>query len=376
MAHVFSFRLLLASAFVGAGLAAAQHLRAQDAASPPAQSEVGKATDGKPADGQPEDAKPFENKPVDNQPADDSLDSILAALEGNVTDYGHSVPSFLCKEHVVSEMESTSNAAGLRRKVTDSIFRVRRSTGADGLGHLDESRVLTAVDGKPPPPEATEETTEFNAPMSVFGIFSGGLNLVSSYGKMCFRYKLRPPRKGHPADRIVIEFENLPLRERDPACFYTDNITGRAFVQPSPMRVVRMEAKMRDHEMMPGVKETWEWTIDYAPVTLGGKIFWMPATIRSKAVPNSEPATTYSSGTGRRGGGTTTSIQTSPPTYTLEAKYSDYHRLNVVSRIVPVTGDDDQSPPVPAPAPAPVTDPHVTDPYFDPELDSATPHDP
>jgi len=372
MRDSFSLRSLLAAAVVAAGLGLAtdEHLRAQDAPSPTAQSD-----DAKPAEAKPSDVQPTEAKPMDNKPLDGSLDSILAALDANVGDYGRSVPSFLCKEHVVSEMEYTSNAAGFRRTITDSIFRVRRSSGADGLVHIDESRVLTAVDGKPPPPEAAEETTEFNAPMSVSGIFSGALNLVSIYGKKCFRFKVHLPRKGHPDDRIVIDFDNLPLRERDPACFYTDNISGHAFIQPSSMRVVHMEAKMRDHEMMPGVRELWEWAIDYAPVTLGGKIFWMPATIRSKAVPNSETVSTLTPGTGRRGGGTTGSMQTSPPTYKLQAKYADYHRLNVVSRIVPVTGDDDQRAPEPAPALAPVTDPHVTDPYFDPELDSATPPD-
>jgi hypothetical protein len=295
----------------------------------------------------------------DTKAADDTLDSILAALEANVADYSHSVPSFLCKEHVVSEMEPVSNAFGFLRTVTDSIFRVRRTIDSDGQGHLDESRVVTAVDGRPPPASVTEETAELNplnAPMSVFGIFSGGLNLVSTFGKACFRYKLHPARKGHPGDKIVIDFESLPVRERDSVCPYTEKISGRAFIQPSAMRVVRMEAKMLDHEMRPGLKETWDWTIDYAPVMLGGKSFWMPTDIHSKAVPNSGADTAPSSGggTGRRGGGTTINPGQMPlPTYTLEAKYSDYHRLTVVSRIVPATGGDDTSAPEPGPAPPP-----------------------
>jgi hypothetical protein len=292
---------------------------------------------------------------AEGRPTDNDLDGILAALEANVADYSHSVPSFLCKEHVVSEMEPMPNPTGFVDTTTESIFRIFRAPGADGQSHLHESRVLQTVDGKPPRKDSDDETSALEGPMSVVGIFSGGLNLVSASGKACFRYKLHPARRGRPADRDVIEFEDLPPQQRDPSCPYTDKISGRAFVELESMRVVRMETKMRDHPTPLGFTETWDWAIDYAAVTLGGKTFWMPATIHSRAVPNPSAAAdaTSSSGGGRRGGGASGSSRGSPLTYTLDAKYTDYHRMNVVSRIVPASVADEKPVPEPAPTPTP-----------------------
>jgi hypothetical protein len=284
-----------------------------------------------------------------------AMDAILAALDANIASYDHSVPSFLCNEHVVSLLQPTYGVAGYQRTITDSVFRIRRTTTADDHTSLQESRLVKAVDGRPiaksTTTDASEDTTMLGGPMSVFGIFSGGLSLVSTPAKICFRYHLHPQRKNHPGDKIVIEFENLPLKERAAPCPFGDQTSGRATINPATMRVVRLEAKLREYELRPGEKETWEWKIDYSPVVLSGMTFWMPSVIRSTAVPNvvaEAPGATNTSG--RRGGlGATMSTQPasqSPPfTYSLIANYSDYHLLNVTSRIIEVTGDEDTSAP-------------------------------
>jgi hypothetical protein len=280
-----------------------------------------------------------------------ALDQLLTTLEANVDDYTHSVPSFLCDEHTISEMEPTPNPGGTLRTVTDAVFRVRRYSDPDfpaAPSQLNESRILKAVNGKPPSPNAEDDPARAGAPMSVVGIFSNGLNLVALSGKACFRYKLHPARKNHPYDKIVIEFEDLPLKDRAEDCPSNGSISGRATISQSSLRVVRLETTTRNHQSQLGFMETWDWAIDYAPVTLSGKTFWMPAAIRSKAVPDTgSTSATFTSG--RRGGGSTNTIQNHPLTYTLDARYSDYHLLNVTSRIVPTAEANSPTPPAPAP---------------------------
>ena len=281
------------------------------------------------------------------------LESLLAALEEHVQDYAHSVPSFLCKEHVVSEMEPTPTPGGSTRIVTDSVFRVRRTLEPDGQTTLKESHALQAVDGKPAPADATEETAQLIAPMAVFGIFSNGLSLVAAPAQECFRFKLHPARPGHPKDRIAIEFDELPPQQRASDCPTNGSISGRAQVDQASLRVLRLDTKTRDHINQQGFRETWEWGIDYAPVALSGKTFWMPTTIRSRAIPDPVAAQDFTAVTNRRSGGSTlTNTSSRPLTYNLNAKYTDYHLLNVVSRVVP-EGEVEKLLPRPETAPPP-----------------------
>jgi hypothetical protein len=332
MAHAFRLRLLLVAIGAAAGLAMAQQPSVPDAVPVPAISS-------------------------DTNPANSTLDSILAALDANVASYSHTVPSFFCSERVDSEMEPAPDPGGMRRTIIESTFRVRRSAGTDGQAAFQESRSLKSIDGKLPPPGA-DESSELIGPVAVFGVFSYGMDLVSAKGEGCFRYRLRPPRKGRPTDRIVIEFEGLPARERSAGCPSNGRLSGRAFVNPSDLRMVRLETKARDHTSLEGMKETWDWAVDYAPVTLSGKTYWMPSAIHSKSVRDEAdgPGVVVSNGGGGKRGGSTTTMGSSvgrPLTYTLEARYSDYHLLTVSSRIVPVAGAGENSPPDAGPTPPP-----------------------
>jgi hypothetical protein len=59
---------------------------------------------------------------------------------------------------------------------------------------------------------------------------------------------------------------------------------------------------------------TWYISIDYAPTVLAGQTLWMPTTITSTET----PANVYT-----------------PTVYSFSATYTDYHKLEVTSHIVP-----------------------------------------
>jgi hypothetical protein len=80
------------------------------------------------------------------------------------------------------------------------------------------------------------------------------------------------------------------------------------------MQVTRMELRAPNHAINPAEVGMWYISINYAPILLVGQTFWMPTALTSTATPND--------------------VYT-PTVYSFSARYSDYHKLEVTSRIVP-----------------------------------------
>jgi hypothetical protein len=239
------------------------------------------------------------------QASSPSLDEILQKLESNRQRYDTQVPSFFCNEHVLSSL-----TYGKKRQsvVTDSIFRVRRGSEVGVKGTLSESREVNAVNGTP------AEGAQFRGPAVLGGVFSGGLDTVSLSQKACMRYTLEPVQSDRPDEPYIVEFERLPGSQRDSGCVLNERGSGRVFIDRASMQVRRMELTAPNHVIQPSTVVVWKVAIDYAPVLLGEQTFWMPATIVSTATAADEGGQTI---------------------WSFDARYTDYHKLEVTSRIVP-----------------------------------------
>jgi hypothetical protein len=224
------------------------------------------------------------------QAATPTLDEILLRLENYLDHYDKQGPNFFCKEHVVS---SLIYGPKQQSTVTDSIFRVTHSVS----GTLTESREIKAVNGTPAAGE------QIGGPVTLGGVFSGGLDAVSLRQKACMSYTLQPIQPGHSDEPYVVQFTTLPSTKRRSECVLKEEGTGRVFIDPATTQVTRME--------LTGEVGAWKISINYAPVLFAGRTFWMPTTITSTATP-SDTATVYS----------------------FSARYSDYHKLEVTSHIV------------------------------------------
>jgi hypothetical protein len=230
-----------------------------------------------------------------------TLDEILLRLENNLNHYDKQVPNFFCNEHVVSSLTYERKH---QSTVTDSVFRVTRSSS----GTLIEEHEVKAVNGSPTNGERV------GGPVSVGGVFSGGLDAVSLRQKACMSYTLQPIQPGHSYDSYVIQFATLPNTKRRTECVLKDEGSGRVFIDPATMQVTRMELMAPHHAINSAETGVWKISIDYAPVSLVGQTFWMPATITSTATPSEVYV---------------------PTVYSFSARYSDYHKLEVSSHIVP-----------------------------------------
>jgi hypothetical protein len=289
-----------------------------------------------------------QNSESSAQPTDPTnLDSILAQLDANLREYETGVPSFFCKEHALSELQLGSDTSTYRRTVADSTFRVHRASDPGQPVQLEESRIVNTIDGKPQAGDAAQgDTIKIDSPLAVFGVFSGALKLVTTSSRACFQYRLHPPHKNSNTP-LVIDFSSLPAKERGADCQYLEKTSGKALIDPASMRVVHMDTRTSDHEILPGIRGDWDWSIDYSRVTLNGKTFWLPSSIRSTAIPESTNVTPDNAPTIPARGAvpysnkppSTTMASKAAPTYHLLETFTAYHLLTVESRILPATTD-------------------------------------
>ena len=238
-----------------------------------------------------------------------TLDEILQRLEGNLNHYDKSLPSLFCNEYVVSQVKSGGTE---RETVTDSVFRLKRAENPDHTASLVESREIKTVDGKP-----ADSVPMRRLPSQVNGVFEGAFAVVSLGEKRCMRYSLEPAHGNGADEPYVVDFATALTRENNAECLLHEKSKGRVFLDPASMQITHFEMTTPHHLIIPGDQGGWpvvgKWvlTVEYAPVVLGGDTFWLPSMITSQE--NSIERIRWS----------------------FRANYSDYHRLEVTSRILP-----------------------------------------
>lgn len=230
-----------------------------------------------------------------------TLDAILLRLQGNLDRYDKQVPSFFCNEHAVSSLIYGKQH---QNSVTDLIFRVSRNAS----GNLTELHETKASGG------AQSTRVNIGGIVTLSGVFSGGLDAVSLKQKNCMSYALEPISTGHPNAPYIIDFMTLPNPEKRSGCVLKEQGSGRAWIDPATMQMIRMELVAPHHKIAPMEVGAWRLSIAYAPVQLDGRGFWMPSAISSTETPDN--------------------VYT-PTAYSFDARYSNYHKLEVTSHIVP-----------------------------------------
>jgi hypothetical protein len=252
-----------------------------------------------------------------------SLDEILRRLEANLNHHDASVPDIFCDERVVSSQMGPGESD--RKTVTDSTFRLRRTLKPDHTITLEESREIKSIDGKPP------RSQQLNGPALLNGLFESGLAIVSVNQEACMHYTLQRANANHPAVPYIIRFatvltpQTLTPQTLTPQtgadCLLNEQSKGRVFIDPVSLEVTRLEIATPRHVIVQGNASTprvvgkRELTVDYVPVLLGDESFRMPSTITMRTI---------------SGSGTFHVI-----VWSFRATYSNYHRIQVTSRVLP-----------------------------------------
>jgi VWFA-related protein len=256
------------------------------------------------------------------EPAEDStsgatLDKVLLGLQRNYEEYLSSVPDIFVDEHVVSTITSGNGDYSGRSirtleqgtqehdsSTTDSIFRLRR-TGAR-IDDLTESRDIKFVNHV-----MAEKGQVLSGPAVFTGAFSGAPSYILPQFKGCYDYRLLSGKHTQDRNLLVIEYATRHS-PADSQCPVHERIRGRAMVDSSSMRIVRIEQERPGHKL-PEFTVSWKWSIDYAQAMIGGKPFWLPKTVTSE----------------------TESHAGDEVHWTFEATYSNYHLTNATTKLLP-----------------------------------------
>jgi VWFA-related protein len=259
--------------------------------------------------------------------SDPATARLLVRVWDNFVQSLSSLPNVFADEHVVSsvsapysnpsksgvydsELESTIDST------IDSIFRLKRFSADGKTADLVESREIKYVDHQP-----AAKGQSLAGPAILVGAFSRAPNVFSPEFKDCYEYRLLPNMRHKPGDAILFHADVLvleyALRSPLPAgiqCPVREQTTGRAFIDPSSMQIVRLEQQWpRHHNEGSKFPVSWSWYIDYARVVMDGKPFWLPKTIFSKA----------------------SSLDGGRFKWSFLATYGNYHLMTVTSTILP-----------------------------------------
>jgi len=225
-----------------------------------------------------------------------TLGEILERLQENLNQYESSVPSFFCDERVLTA--SPRAPMGYGGTVTDSTFLLKRIPRPDDQVILRESREVKKVNGK----AVTGDS--IGGGMLFVGAFSNGQALVSLSQQACMDYKLTSNQ-----DPIMVEFASVAAAERPTGCRMQEDVSGRAVIDPETMQVTRMQFHA-PHHMIGTEMGWWDVTVEYAPVELDGKMFWLPKRIYE-------------------------SMAVRKASWSYDASYRKYHLMEATSRILP-----------------------------------------
>jgi hypothetical protein len=246
------------------------------------------------------------------QQSNPTLDQILVRIESNTEQYKASVPSFLCDEDIVSQ---EIHDGKLKHETTvDALFRVTRSPSQQGV--VDESREVRAVDGKP------AGNNKLKMPISFTGGFSGALaKFLSADHHQCFDYA-SDPVASTPKGSAAFIFTAREAAAKDPACASVQPGTKGKFITDSATGQVTHIERTVPYPIGkdPGILSTA--SVDFAPVTLSGKSFWLPFMVSAS-----------------------TSETPKTNAFRFTARYSNYHRFAASSTILPSMSDSPTQPP-------------------------------
>jgi hypothetical protein len=212
------------------------------------------------------------------------LEQVLESVQAHVSEFAHGLPDFICDETITSRELWGGRAK--HETVFESEFTGRQNTVENGKPFV-ESRAIKTVNGRPAAP-----AQELKAPFLYGGGFSSVLvEIFARENAPYFNYSLSGTETLAGQTALVIKFETRNGQKR---LTYRDlfgqrtylNGRGKAWIDPESMNVMRLELRYLDPPAGAGELKV---SVDYAPVTIKEKTFWMPRIVSAaQTIPNAK----------------------------------------------------------------------------------------
>jgi hypothetical protein len=214
------------------------------------------------------------------------LNQILPRVQEHVKEFEHSLPDFICDEKITSK--ELMGGTTIHETDIDSTFRGTQNRDKNPDGKYEpftEWRDIQTIDGRPAP-----KGQQVTGPFLFGGGFSSILiEIFSPENSQYFNYKVIGTERVDDKAAVIVKFETRKghdaLLHRE--LFGTQYVmkgSGKAWIDLSSMNVLRLEIQYLDPPMPEGVLSL---AVDYAPVVIQEKTFWMPKTVTAEqTIPN------------------------------------------------------------------------------------------
>jgi hypothetical protein len=243
-----------------------------------------------------------------------TVENVLARVRAHVAEYKSSIPSFISEESVDSQRFDGDKLKD-EMKIESSFEMVKGHSGSD----LSETRTKNLVNGKVPKSQKVSPPFAFNG---------GFANVIGFMNNQCVDYRFaEAPSSGKP---IMVLASDKPTSSNRPASCSTQNYERKAFIEPETFQVFRIEETVQDIKTglyshlpfvpVPSSHNVLTFSVDYMPVELGGKTFWLTKTVTADWKDKNKPIRLH-----------------------YEAHYSNYHRFAATATVVTTTPGDAQN---------------------------------
>jgi hypothetical protein len=210
------------------------------------------------------------------------LNEILPRVQDHVKEFENSLPDFICDERITSRELMAGTV--IHETVIDSTFRGTQSKDG-GDKPFTEWREIHTIDGRPVP-----KGQQLTGPFFFGGGFSSMLDAIFSVrNAQYFNYKVIGTEKIDDDVAVVVKFETKKgqkalVHQELFGSQITLKGSGKAWIDPASMNVVRLELQYLDPPVPEGVLVV---RVDYAEAVINEKKFWMPKTLTAQqTVPN------------------------------------------------------------------------------------------
>jgi uncharacterized protein (TIGR03435 family) len=202
-----------------------------------------------------------------------TVDAVLARVRENITEYKTAVPSFIADESVLSQRFVNGKLKGEMK--IESSFELKRM---DTNGDTRETRTVKLVDGR-----ALKENQGATPPYRLTG---GVSNVIRFFEDKCSDFRFAE----EPGEETSIVIERSRKLVSDDCPLSPQIRTGKAFLDPVSFQVIRLDQTSEDMKWMgrplsnhsfPSDHNVFTALVDYAPVELGGKTYWLTKSVTS-----------------------------------------------------------------------------------------------
>ena len=236
-----------------------------------------------------------------------SLALVLPAVQQNVAEFVASLPDFVCDERVQSSR--LTNGAAVKTSAAESHFVGVQRKSPGGGSQYEETREVIRVGDQP-----AKKGARLKGPFILNGGFSGAVNSTFHADIAQYRsYRLENSEELNGKSMVVIGFSTkqgqTQIRAMCGRGGFIQTDTGKAWIDPASMQIARLDYTISN---TPGKYPSWFVSVEYGPVTIGDKTFWMPKNVRSEMRQKS----------------------TEDPAMRFLAEYSNYRKFQVSSGIV------------------------------------------